>query len=70
MPEFRRMMVNGTISTVEVEANHFVWIDGRRFHVDDAIHLPPVQPTKVVCVHLNYRSRLYELGWAQPSAPP
>jgi 5-oxopent-3-ene-1,2,5-tricarboxylate decarboxylase/2-hydroxyhepta-2,4-diene-1,7-dioate isomerase len=69
MPEFRRVLIDGTIRTVEVENDRFTWIDGRRIHVDDAIHLPPVQASKVVCVHLNYRSRLNELGWQQPPAP-
>jgi 5-oxopent-3-ene-1,2,5-tricarboxylate decarboxylase/2-hydroxyhepta-2,4-diene-1,7-dioate isomerase len=69
MAEFRRVLVDGTIRTVEVKDDHFVWIDGRRIHVDKAVHLPPAVASKVVCVHLNYRSRLNELGWEQPPAP-
>jgi 5-oxopent-3-ene-1,2,5-tricarboxylate decarboxylase/2-hydroxyhepta-2,4-diene-1,7-dioate isomerase len=69
MPEFRRVLVAGTIRTVQVNDDHFTWIDGRRMHVDSAVHLPPVVASKVVCVHLNYRSRLDELGWEQPPAP-
>lgn len=69
MPEFRRVLVDGSINSVEVVDDKFSWIDGRTIHVDDAVHLPPVQATKVVCVHLNYRSRLNELGWPQPPAP-
>ncbi len=69
MAEFRRVLVDGTIRSVEVRDDHFTWIDGRRLHVDNAVHLPPAVASKVVCVHLNYRSRLNELGWEQPAAP-
>jgi 5-oxopent-3-ene-1,2,5-tricarboxylate decarboxylase / 2-hydroxyhepta-2,4-diene-1,7-dioate isomerase len=69
MAEFRRVLVDGTIRTVEVKNDHFTWIDGRAIHVDRAVHLAPAVATKVVCVHLNYRSRLNELGWPQPPAP-
>ena len=31
--------------------------------------LPPVEPSVIVCVHLNYRSRLDELQRVQPEAP-
>lgn len=69
MAEYRRVAVNGVVRQVEVVGDQFTWIDGRRMHVDTVMHLPPAQPTKVLCVHLNYRSRLDELGWAQPAAP-
>lgn len=69
MSEIRRVIVDGTIRTVMVENGRFTWIDGRSLKVDDVVHLPPVQTSKVVCVHLNYRSRLNELQWDQPPAP-
>ena len=31
--------------------------------------LPPVEPNVIVCVHLNYKSRLNELRRVQPDAP-
>ncbi len=36
--------------------------DGRRVRADDpaVAHLPPVEPTKIICVHLNYESRRAE----------
>jgi len=37
--------------------------------VSDARHLPPVTPTKIICVHLNYRSRVEELLTTLPPAP-
>ena len=37
--------------------------------LDDPIHLPPVEPTKVVCVHLNYESRRAEFQATLGPAP-
>lgn len=69
MPEFRTLLVDGVARTVEVENGRATWLDGRSIVVDGAVHLPPASPTKVVCVHLNYRSRLDELARQQPPAP-
>lgn len=69
MTEYRRVQIDGVARTVTVEDNSFTWIDGSRRSVDDVMHLPPVVPTKVICVHLNYRSRLDELNRRQPPAP-
>ena len=43
--------------------------DGRSVAAKDAVHLAPVQPTKIVCVHLNYRSRVDEFCTRLPQAP-
>ncbi|WP_266064896.1 fumarylacetoacetate hydrolase family protein [Brucella intermedia] len=69
MAEIRRVIVDGTIGTVEVTNGNFTWPDGRSFGVDNVQHLPPVEPRSVVCVHLNYRSRQEELKRSQPAAP-
>lgn len=69
MTEFRRVQIDGVARTVTVENGAFTWIDGSRHVVDNVVHLPPVVPTKVICVHLNYRSRLDELKRQQPPAP-
>jgi len=64
--ETRRILLDGEPTTVVRDGNEFVARDGRRVDVDDVPHLPPVEPTKIVCVHLNYESRraefLAELG--------
>ena len=36
--------------------------DGRRLQERDAVHLPPCEPSKIICVHLNFRSRAVEFG--------
>jgi 5-oxopent-3-ene-1,2,5-tricarboxylate decarboxylase/2-hydroxyhepta-2,4-diene-1,7-dioate isomerase len=69
MTEIRRILVDGTAREVEVHDGKTTWIDGRRIDLEQAVHLPPVTPTKMVCVHLNYRSRLDELARKQPPAP-
>jgi 5-oxopent-3-ene-1,2,5-tricarboxylate decarboxylase/2-hydroxyhepta-2,4-diene-1,7-dioate isomerase len=37
--------------------------------MDEPTHLPPIQPSKIVCVHLNYESRRAEFQAALGPAP-
>ena len=64
--ETRRILLDGAATTVTREADELVAPDGRRIPMDEPTHLPPIQPSKIVCVHLNYESRraefLAELG--------
>ena len=64
--ETRRILLDGVATTVTREGDELVAPDGRRIPMDEPTHLPPIQPTKMVCVHLNYESRraefLAELG--------
>jgi len=69
MTETRRIVIDGVVREVAVEDGVFTWIDGRKLQVSDAGHLPPVVPRNMVCVHLNYRSRLEELQRKRPPAP-
>lgn len=55
--------------TVTVEGDHLVAPDGRRVAIDEAVHLPPVVPTKIIAVHLNYQSRTDEFLTKLPPAP-
>jgi 5-oxopent-3-ene-1,2,5-tricarboxylate decarboxylase/2-hydroxyhepta-2,4-diene-1,7-dioate isomerase len=43
--------------------------DGRTVGVEEAVHLAPVVPSKIVCVHLNYSSRVEEMMTRLPPAP-
>ncbi|HEY7965505.1 MAG TPA: fumarylacetoacetate hydrolase family protein [Solirubrobacteraceae bacterium] len=44
--------------------------DGRELDAAQALWLPPVEPTKIIAVHLTYRSRLEEYAVARmPSEP-
>lgn len=64
--EMRRILLDGVATTVTREGDELVAPDGRRIPMDEPTHLPPIQPSKIVCVHLNYESRraefLAELG--------
>lgn len=57
MREFRRILLDGNTVDVERHGDTLVAGDGREVGVDEALHLPPVLPSKIVCVHLNYRRK-------------
>jgi 5-oxopent-3-ene-1,2,5-tricarboxylate decarboxylase/2-hydroxyhepta-2,4-diene-1,7-dioate isomerase len=67
--ETRRILLEGTATTVRRERDELVTPDGRRIPVDEAVHLPPCEPTKIVCIHLNYESRVKEFLATLPPAP-
>ncbi len=69
MAEIRRIEVDGAPLIVQLDGDQLVSGDGMRFDVDSAHHLPPVEPTKVLAVHLNYRSRVDEFMTRLPPAP-
>jgi 5-oxopent-3-ene-1,2,5-tricarboxylate decarboxylase/2-hydroxyhepta-2,4-diene-1,7-dioate isomerase len=58
--ETRRIVLDGIATTVIRDGDELVAPDGRRVPMDEPTHLPPVQPSKIVCVHLNYESRRAE----------
>jgi 5-oxopent-3-ene-1,2,5-tricarboxylate decarboxylase/2-hydroxyhepta-2,4-diene-1,7-dioate isomerase len=67
--ETRRILLGGAVVEVRREGETLVAADGRRVGCDEAGHLPPCEPTKILCAHLNYRNRLEELGADCPPAP-
>lgn len=67
--EFRRILLDGYPIDVERDGENLVAGDGRVVAIKDAIHLPPVIPSKIVCVHLNYMSRVTEMLQKLPPAP-
>jgi 5-oxopent-3-ene-1,2,5-tricarboxylate decarboxylase/2-hydroxyhepta-2,4-diene-1,7-dioate isomerase len=69
MPELRRILLEGEPTHVQVESEELVTADGRRIPIDEAEHLPPVEPTKIIACHLNYRSRVDEFLAGLPPAP-
>ncbi len=69
MTEFRRIYLNGSIVQTVREGDWLVAADGRRVAIADAQHLPPVEPTKIIAVHLNYDSRTQEFMTKLPAAP-
>ncbi|GGT01862.1 fumarylacetoacetate hydrolase family protein [Nonomuraea spiralis] len=69
MPEYRRILLDGAVTETVREGDALVAGDGRRVAIDEAAHLPPVAPTKIIAVHLNHRSRVEEFRTRLPDAP-
>lgn len=67
--ETRRILLDGNVVDVERHNEALVADDGREIAIADAAHLPPVTPSKIICVHLNYRSRVDEMMTSLPPAP-
>ncbi len=67
--EYRRILLDGYPCEVRREGDTLVAGDGREVGVDEAIHLPPTEPTKIIAVHLNYASRTEEFMTKLPAAP-
>jgi 5-oxopent-3-ene-1,2,5-tricarboxylate decarboxylase/2-hydroxyhepta-2,4-diene-1,7-dioate isomerase len=67
--EHRRILLEGQAADVIREGDDLVAVDARRVPAATATHLPPCQPTKIIAVHLNYRSRVDEFMTRLPSAP-
>ena len=69
LTEYRRILLDGAAVEVVREGDLLRAGDGRTVTTEQAVHLPPVVPTKVIAVHLNYRSRVEEFGTRLPAAP-
>ena len=69
MPEYRRILLDGYATQVVVSGDQLVAGDGRTVAADEAIHLAPTEPRKIICVHLNYSSRVEEFMTVLPPAP-
>lgn len=69
MTEYRRILLDGVAVQVERHGDELRASDGRTVGVDEAVHLPPSEPTKIIAVHLNYPSRSDEFMTKLPPAP-
>jgi 5-oxopent-3-ene-1,2,5-tricarboxylate decarboxylase/2-hydroxyhepta-2,4-diene-1,7-dioate isomerase len=67
--ETRRILLDGVPTAVTRVGEELLAADGRRIPIADARHLPPCAPTKIVCIHLNYESRVKEFIATLPPAP-
>lgn len=67
--ETRRILLDGVATEVVRRGDSLLAADGREVGVDDALHLPPTVPSKIIAVHLNYASRTDEFMTKLPSAP-
>jgi 5-oxopent-3-ene-1,2,5-tricarboxylate decarboxylase/2-hydroxyhepta-2,4-diene-1,7-dioate isomerase len=67
--ETRRILLDGAVVEMRRDGDRLVAQDGRTIGCEEALHLPPVQPTKIICAHLNYWNRVEELKTTCPPAP-
>ncbi|HZD78990.1 MAG TPA: fumarylacetoacetate hydrolase family protein [Actinomycetota bacterium] len=67
--ETRRILIDGQATAVIREGDDLVASDGRRVAAGSALHLPPCEPTKIICIHLNHESRVKEFLATLPPAP-
>jgi 5-oxopent-3-ene-1,2,5-tricarboxylate decarboxylase / 2-hydroxyhepta-2,4-diene-1,7-dioate isomerase len=67
--ETRRVLLEGSVADVRADGDTLVSGDGRRVEAATAVHLPPCVPTKIICVHLNYASRVKEFQSRPPVTP-
>lgn len=58
--EQRRILHQGRPEWTTVDGDHLRLMDGRRVLEADAVYLPPCNPSKILCIHLNYESRRIE----------
>ena len=58
--EWRRILHEGTPQWVRPEGDRLRLGDGRTTSEAEATYLPPCDPTKIICIHLNYDSRRVE----------
>jgi 5-oxopent-3-ene-1,2,5-tricarboxylate decarboxylase/2-hydroxyhepta-2,4-diene-1,7-dioate isomerase len=58
--EWRRILYQGTPTWVRPDNDMLHLADGRSVRDAEAIYLPPCDPTKIICIHLNYESRRVE----------
>jgi 5-oxopent-3-ene-1,2,5-tricarboxylate decarboxylase/2-hydroxyhepta-2,4-diene-1,7-dioate isomerase len=67
--ESRRILLDGNVVDVVRHGEELIAGDGRTVGIDEAVHLPPTTPSKIICVHLNYSSRVEEMMQSLPPAP-
>jgi len=67
--EYRRILLDGYPILTTRHGDALVTRDGRSIGVDEAVHLAPCNPSKIICVHLNYHSRVQEFITKLPPAP-
>lgn len=59
--ELRRVIYNGSAHWATPGEEGLVLLDGRPVSESEVVYLPPCEPSKIICMHLNYSSRYYEL---------
>ena len=58
--EWRRILHEGTPHWVRPNGDQLILADGRSVVESSATYLAPCEPSKIICIHLNYESRRVE----------
>jgi 5-oxopent-3-ene-1,2,5-tricarboxylate decarboxylase / 2-hydroxyhepta-2,4-diene-1,7-dioate isomerase len=58
--ELRKVLYEGFAQWVRPAGDELIFPDGRRIPEAQATYLPPCNPSKIVCVHVNSKSRFAE----------
>ena len=69
MSRVSRILLDGAVTFVTADGEELLAPDGRRIAEADAVYLPPSEPSKILCVHLNHISRVHEFQAKLPDAP-
>jgi 5-oxopent-3-ene-1,2,5-tricarboxylate decarboxylase/2-hydroxyhepta-2,4-diene-1,7-dioate isomerase len=64
-----RVAIDGTAAGGTLAGDRITLDDGRELAEADAAYLPPVEPSKILAVHLTYRSRVEEYAARIPPQP-
>ena len=64
-----RVSVDGQPCWGHLDGDEVVLADGTRIEESTAVYLAPVEPTKILAVHLTYRSRVEEYAARIPPQP-
>lgn len=67
--EQRRILFEGRPHWTSVSGDELLLMDGRRVPEATAVYLPPCDPTKILCIHLNFESRRVEFRAPELTTP-
>jgi 5-oxopent-3-ene-1,2,5-tricarboxylate decarboxylase/2-hydroxyhepta-2,4-diene-1,7-dioate isomerase len=67
--EWRRILHEGQPQWVRPADDRLLLGDGRHIAEAGATYLPPCDPTKIICIHLNYESRRVEFRAPELTTP-
>lgn len=67
--EIRRVMYRGSAYWAVPKDDKLELGDGRVVSQSEVGYLPPCNPSKILCIHVNYRSRLYEFRGTNTPPP-
>jgi 2-keto-4-pentenoate hydratase/2-oxohepta-3-ene-1,7-dioic acid hydratase in catechol pathway len=68
--ELRRILHEGSVYWAVAKDGRLELPDGRSVAEGAVRHLPPCSPSKILCTHINYRSRWHEQGRTTPPPAP